>query len=83
MKTNVDELLEAVTRAGGAIEPHRLTDVELSALPLVPRLRQITCASCGLVLIADHARRYCSDCGRAREGRAAWAREKSRKRRAP
>lgn len=80
LKTSTEELIEAVLRAGGAIEPHLLTESALSALVLVPRLRRISCAACGLVLIADHARKRCLDCARARENRAQWQREKARRR---
>jgi hypothetical protein len=79
MKTDIDELIEAVTAAGGAIEPHRLSAAALAALPLVTQLRQITCEACRVVLIANHRRRFCLSCGNARENRAQWQREKARR----
>lgn len=80
MKTNVDELLEAVARAGGAIELHRLSADALAALPFVDRLQQVTCESCRVVLVANGRRRFCLACGRERENRAQWRREQARRR---
>jgi hypothetical protein len=80
-QSGADELLEVVANAGGAIEPHLLSARALASLPFVGRLRQIACEVCSVVLIADHRRRFCVDCGTARENRAQWAREKARKRR--
>lgn len=78
--TYAEELIEAVARAGGTIEPHLLSKGQIGALARLPRLKQFDCEACGLTVIGDHQRRYCAACSHERQNHFAASRERARRR---